>query len=116
MEKMRRRCYRVDGMVEPDRPLTEQELEELQQNLARLSEPSVKEVYRQVTTAMSLPTRCSVFPTRSGVRLPDEQVRKIEIAYPEAFCRAAKAGGARVCGVMTANGRGPRGRDEVSAC
>src|SRR6266852_5468637 len=79
MEKMRRRCYPVDGMVEPDRPLTEQELEELQQNLARLSEPSVKEVYRQVTTAMSLPTRCSVFPTRSGVRLPDEEVRKIEM-------------------------------------
>jgi hypothetical protein len=34
-------------MAEPERPLTEQELKALQQNLARLSEPSVKEVYRQ---------------------------------------------------------------------
>jgi uncharacterized protein YbjT (DUF2867 family) len=36
--------------------------------------------------------------------MPEEEVRKIEIAYPQAFCRAAKAGGARVCGVMTAVG------------
>jgi len=36
-------------------------------------------------------------------------VRKIEIAYPQAFCRAAKAGGARVCGVMTAAGADPEG-------
>ncbi|HEY3382644.1 MAG TPA: hypothetical protein VGK32_12795 [Vicinamibacterales bacterium] len=34
-------------------------------------------------------------------------MRKIEIAYPHAFCRAAKAGGARVCGVMTAAGADP---------
>ena len=37
----------------------------------------------------------------------EEEVRKIEIAYPLAFCRAAKAGGARVCGVMTAAGANP---------
>ena len=37
----------------------------------------------------------------------EEEVRKIEIAYPQAFCRAAKAGGARVCGVMTAGGADP---------
>ena len=34
-------------MAEPDHPLTEQELKALQQNLARLSEPSVQQVYRQ---------------------------------------------------------------------
>jgi hypothetical protein len=34
-------------MAEPDRPLTQEELHALQQNLARLSEPSVKQVYRQ---------------------------------------------------------------------
>ena len=39
--------------------------------------------------------------------MPEEEVRKIEIAYPEAFCNAAKAGGARVCGVMTAAGADP---------
>jgi uncharacterized protein YbjT (DUF2867 family) len=37
-------------------------------------------------------------------KMADEEVRKIEIAYPQAFCRAAKAGGARVGGVMTAAG------------
>jgi uncharacterized protein YbjT (DUF2867 family) len=40
-------------------------------------------------------------------KMPEEEVRKIEIAYPRAFCRAAKAGGARVCGVMTAMGADP---------
>ena len=35
------------SMAEPERPLTQQELKSLQQNLSRLSEPSVKKVYRQ---------------------------------------------------------------------
>jgi len=34
-------------MAEPDRPLTEQELKALQQNLARLSEEGVKQTYRE---------------------------------------------------------------------
>src|SRR5271170_2211538 len=41
---------------------------------------------------------------KGSAKMPEEEVRKIEIAYPQAFCRAAKAGGARVCGVMTAVG------------
>ena len=45
---------------------------------------------------------------KGSARMPEEEVRKIEIAYPEAFCRAAKAGGARVCGVMTAAGANPK--------
>ena len=44
---------------------------------------------------------------KGSAKMPDEEVRKIEIAYPLAFCRAAKAGGARVCGVMTAVGANP---------
>src|SRR6201997_2982901 len=44
---------------------------------------------------------------KGSAKMPEEEVRKIEIAYPEAFCRAAKAGGARVCGVMTAAGADP---------
>jgi uncharacterized protein YbjT (DUF2867 family) len=44
---------------------------------------------------------------KGSAKMPDEEVRKIEIAYPQAFCRAAKAGGARVCGVMTATGADP---------
>ena len=39
--------------------------------------------------------------------MPEEEVRKVEISYPQAFCRAAKAAGARVCGVMTAAGADP---------
>jgi uncharacterized protein YbjT (DUF2867 family) len=37
-------------------------------------------------------------------------VRTIEVAYPLAFCRAAKAGGARVGAVMTAVGADPNSR------
>jgi uncharacterized protein YbjT (DUF2867 family) len=44
---------------------------------------------------------------KGSAKMPKEEVRKIEIAYPQAFCRAAKAGGARVCGVMTATGADP---------
>ena len=40
--------------------------------------------------------------------MPEEEVRKIEIAYPQAFCRAARLE-ALVCGVMT-SGRGPEAR------
>jgi uncharacterized protein YbjT (DUF2867 family) len=39
---------------------------------------------------------------KGSAKMPDAEVRRIEIDYPLAFCRAAKAGGARVCGVMTA--------------
>ena len=41
---------------------------------------------------------------KGSAKMPEEEVRKIEIAHPKAFCRSAKAGGARVCGVMTAEG------------
>jgi NADPH:quinone reductase-like Zn-dependent oxidoreductase len=41
---------------------------------------------------------------KGSAKLPAEAVRKIEVAYPQAFCRAARAGGVRVCGLMTAVG------------
>src|SRR6201984_2046527 len=44
---------------------------------------------------------------KGSAKMPEEEVRKIEIAYPEAFCRAARAAGARMCGVMTAVGADP---------
>jgi uncharacterized protein YbjT (DUF2867 family) len=44
---------------------------------------------------------------KGSAKMAEAEVRKIEIAYPLAFCRAAKAGGARVCGVMTAAGADP---------
>jgi uncharacterized protein YbjT (DUF2867 family) len=44
---------------------------------------------------------------KGSAKMPEEELRRIEIAYPLAFCRAAKAGGARVCGLMTAAGANP---------
>src|SRR3954451_10438273 len=45
---------------------------------------------------------------KGSAKMPEEEVRKIEVAYPQAFCRAARAAGARVCGVMTAVGADPQ--------
>lgn len=47
---------------------------------------------------------------KGSAKMPEAQVRKIEIDYPLAFCRAAKSAGARVCGVMTAVGANPDSR------
>jgi len=49
---------------------------------------------------------------KGSAKMTDAQVRTIEVEYPAAFCRAARAGGARVGGVMTAAGadRGSRMR------
>lgn len=47
---------------------------------------------------------------KGSAKMPDDEVRKVEVRYPEAFCRAAKAGGARVCALMTAAGADPDGR------
>src|SRR5690349_11326923 len=44
---------------------------------------------------------------KGSAKMPEEEVRKIEIAYPQAFCQAARAGGARVCGLRTATGADP---------
>ena len=44
---------------------------------------------------------------KGSAKMPEQEVRKLEISYPQAFCRAAKAAGARVCGVMTAVGANP---------
>ena len=39
---------------------------------------------------------------KGSAKMPEEEVRKIEVAYPQAFCRAARAAGARVCEVILA--------------
>jgi uncharacterized protein YbjT (DUF2867 family) len=41
---------------------------------------------------------------KGSAKMAEEEVRKIEVLYTQAFCRAAKAGGARVCALMTAAG------------
>jgi uncharacterized protein YbjT (DUF2867 family) len=47
---------------------------------------------------------------KGSAKMPEEEVRKIEVTYPQAFCRAARTAGARVCGVMTAVGAHPAAR------
>lgn len=47
---------------------------------------------------------------RGSARMSDDEVHRIEVGYPKAFCRAARTGGARVCGVMTAAGADPTSR------
>ena len=41
---------------------------------------------------------------KGSAKMADEEVRKIEIAYPTAFASAARAGGARVLAMMSAAG------------
>ncbi|MFN7917645.1 MAG: hypothetical protein U0Q55_20025 [Vicinamibacterales bacterium] len=41
---------------------------------------------------------------KGTAKMTDADVRRVEVEYPAAFCRAARAGGARVAGVMTAAG------------
>ena len=45
---------------------------------------------------------------KGSAKMSEEEVRKIEIEYPHAFCRTVKAGGARVAGIMTAAGANPK--------
>jgi uncharacterized protein YbjT (DUF2867 family) len=51
---------------------------------------------------------------KGSAKMSEEELRKIEIAYPHAFCRAARDGGARVCGVMTAVGADPEARTKYA--
>ncbi|MDB5803062.1 MAG: hypothetical protein JWN73_384 [Betaproteobacteria bacterium] len=44
---------------------------------------------------------------KGTAKMSEEELRKIEVTYPREFFRAAKAGGVRVCGVMTAVGADP---------
>lgn len=44
---------------------------------------------------------------KGTAKMSEEELRRIEVGYLLAFCNAAKAGGARVCGVMTAVGADP---------
>jgi uncharacterized protein YbjT (DUF2867 family) len=61
--------------------------------------------------AQGVDVALAAFGVGKGSRkMPEQEVRTIEISYPQAFCRAAKAGGARVAGVMTAAGANPESR------
>lgn len=70
-------------------------------------------VTRRRTTAISSPKvaelvvdiALAAFGVGKGsAGMSEDDVRKVEVLYPTSFCRAARAGGARVAGVMTAMG------------
>jgi len=44
---------------------------------------------------------------QGSAKMSDDDVRRIEVEYPRAFCRVAKSGGARVCALMSAAGADP---------
>ncbi len=61
--------------------------------------------------AQGLDIALAAFGVGKGTaKMPEQELRRIEIDYPQAFCRAARAGGATVCGVMTAVSGNPKSR------
>lgn len=47
---------------------------------------------------------CAIGVGRGSLKMPEAQVRRIEVQYPEAFATACKAGGVLSMGIMTAAG------------
>jgi hypothetical protein len=93
-----------DGHAPQDGRLRRHKVSEVVVNMDRLEEEVAPH-------AQGVDVALAAFGVGKGsAKMPEEEVRKIEIAYPQAFCRAAKAGGARVCGVMTAAGADPEAR------
>lgn len=101
------RCARV--IVVTRRPVAE--------FAAPLADPKVQQVVVQMDRLESdLTARVSrvdialaAFGVGKGsARMADDEVRRIEIAYPTAFATAARAAGARVMALMTSVGADPR--------
>jgi uncharacterized protein YbjT (DUF2867 family) len=81
--------------------------------VAELTNPKVQQVVARMDNletelaphARGVDIALAAFGVGKGsAKMPDEEVRRIEIAYPTAFASAAKAGGARVLAMMTAAG------------
>lgn len=88
----------------PARELPESKVTEVIVNMDRL-EADLAPHARGVDVALA------AFGVGKGsASMPDDEVRTIEVGYPLAFLRAAKAAGARVAGVMTAVGASPHSR------
>jgi uncharacterized protein YbjT (DUF2867 family) len=86
-------------------------------SVAELAHPKVQQVVVNMDTleaelaphARGVDVALAAFGVGKGsAKMPDEEVRKIELTYPTAFASAAKAGGARVLAMMTAVGGNSR--------
>jgi uncharacterized protein YbjT (DUF2867 family) len=82
-------------------------------NVADLANPKVQQVVVNMDRmeeelapyTTSVDVALAAFGVGKGsAKMPDEEVRKIEVTYPTAFASAARAGGARVLAMMTAAG------------
>ena len=82
-------------------------------HVAELAHPKVQQVVVNMDrlkeelapSARGIDIALAAFGVGKGsAKMADEEVRRIEIAYPTAFASAAKAGGARVLAMMTAVG------------
>lgn len=94
-------------------PLCKKVVVVTRRNVAELANPKVQQVVVNMDTledelaphAKGVDIALAAFGVgRGSAKMPDEEVRKIEITYPTAFASAAKAGGARVLAMMTAAG------------
>lgn len=86
-------------------------------HVAELADPKVQQVvvnmdaleHELAPHARGVHIALAAFGVGKGsAKMEDDEVRKIEIAYPTAFASAAKAGGARVLAMMTAAGADSR--------
>src|SRR5262245_21435604 len=86
-------------------------------NVAELAHPKVQQVVVNMDNleaeleshAKGIDIALAAFGVGKGsAKMADEEVRKIEITYPIAFARAAKAGGVRILAMMTAVGANSR--------
>ena len=98
-------------------PLCQKVVVVTRRNVTELTNPKVKQVVVNMDTleeelaphAKGVDIALAAFGVGKGsAKMADEEVRKIEIAYPTAFASAAKAGGARVLAMMTAAGADSR--------
>jgi uncharacterized protein YbjT (DUF2867 family) len=85
-------------------------------HVAELANPKVQPVVVTMDTleeelaphAQGVDIALAAFGVGKGsAKMPDGEVRKIEITYPTAFASAARAGGARVLAMMTSAGADP---------
>jgi uncharacterized protein YbjT (DUF2867 family) len=94
-------------------PLCKQVVVVTRRHVAEVADPKVQQVVVNVDKleeelaphAKGVDIALAAFGVGKGsAQMADEEVRKIEIAYPAAFASAAKVGGARVLAMMTAAG------------
>jgi uncharacterized protein YbjT (DUF2867 family) len=94
-------------------PLCKKVVVVTRRHVAELANPKVQQVVVHMDTleeelaphAKGVDIALAAFGVGKGsAKMPNEEVRKIEITYPTAFASVAKAGGARVLAMMTAVG------------